>query len=160
VNAISAISSTSSFVVRTAIVRRHELVLLALLLAETFYLSVTLDTQPLIQIQSIWGTVIGWAPQYLRLAIAMAALMLLLGGRRFMVALMTPREHMTTEARLQLVGVHLLAVLTLASISSVVFAAGPSGGGSTRALGRGLEPVRGGHHQHLGARAVSGASLA
>src|SRR6185312_16840987 len=53
VNAISAISSTSSFVVRTAIVRRHELVLLALLLAETFYLSVTLDTQPLIQIQSI-----------------------------------------------------------------------------------------------------------
>jgi len=123
---VNAISATSSFVVRTAIGRRHELVLVALLLVETFYLSVTLDTQPLIQIQSIWGTVIGWAPQYLRLAIATAALTFLFGGRRFMVALITPREHVRTEARLQLVGVHLLAVLTLASISSVVFAAGPS----------------------------------
>lgn len=123
---MNAISSTSSFVVRTAVGRRFELSLVALLLVEILYLSVSLDTQPLTELHSLWGPVIGWAPQYLRLSIAVLALTFLVGGPRFAIALVSPREQMPTEARLQLLGVHLLAVLMLSSISRVVFAAGPN----------------------------------
>ena len=53
--------------------QKHELALVVLLLAEIVYLTVTLDTQPLSRLPSIWATLVGWAPQYLRLAISITA---------------------------------------------------------------------------------------
>lgn len=122
---MNAISSASSFVVQTATRQKHELALVALLLAETLYLTVTLDTQPLTQIPAIWATLIGWAPQYLRLAISIVALTSLLGGRRLITALVSPRERVTTDARLRWVGTHGLSLFAFATVSRVVFAGGP-----------------------------------
>jgi exosortase E/protease (VPEID-CTERM system) len=121
---VNAISSASSFVVQTATRQKHELALVALLLAETLYLTVTLDTQPLAQIPTIWATLIGWAPQYLRLAISIAALTSLLGGR-LIAAIVVPRERVSTEARLRWLGVHALALFTFAAVSRVLFSAAP-----------------------------------
>lgn len=121
---MNAISSASSFVVQTATRRKHGLALVALLLTETLYLTVTLDTQPLTQVSTIWATLIGWAPQYLRLAISIAALTSLLGGR-LTAALFVSHERRTTEARLQWLAVHALAFFTFAAVSRVLFAGGP-----------------------------------
>ncbi len=56
----------------------QRLLLVALLLAETLYLSVTFDTQSLERTASFWTTIAGWSPQYLRVAIASAFVLLLL----------------------------------------------------------------------------------
>ena len=104
--------------------QKHELALVVLLLAEIVYLTVTLDTQPLSRLPSIWATLVGWAPQYLRLAISITALTAVIGGRRLIAAVVIPRESVTTEARLRALGVHVLALFTFASVSAVLFAAG------------------------------------
>jgi exosortase E/protease (VPEID-CTERM system) len=122
---VSAISSASAFVAQTATRQKHELALVSLLLAETLYLTVTLDTQPLLRMPSIWAALIGWAPQYLRLAIAIIAVTSLLGGRRLIAAVISPRESVTTDARVRWLGVHALLLVTFASVSRVLFAAGP-----------------------------------
>jgi exosortase E/protease (VPEID-CTERM system) len=44
--------------------------LIALLLAEILYLSVSFDTETLAPVNSVWTVLAGWSPQYLRVAIA------------------------------------------------------------------------------------------
>jgi exosortase E/protease (VPEID-CTERM system) len=122
---VNAISSASTFVVQTASRQKHELALAVLLLAEILYLTITLDTEPLAQIPTLWATLIGWAPQYLRLAISIVALTSLLGGRRLIAAIVTPRESVTTDVRLRWLGVHALGLFAFAAVSRVLFAGGP-----------------------------------
>lgn len=112
-------------VVQTATRQKHELALAGLLLAEVLYLTVTLDTQPLTRIPSVAAMLIGWAPQYLRLAISVTALTAVIGGRRLMAAVILPRENVTTDARVRALAVHLLTLVTFAAVSRVLFAAGP-----------------------------------
>jgi exosortase E/protease (VPEID-CTERM system) len=113
-------------VVQTATRQKHELALVGLLVAEILYLTVSLDTQPLTRLPSVPAMLIGWAPHYLRLAISIIALTALIGGRRLIAAGVSPRENVTTEVRLRALAVHLLALFTFASVSRVLFAAGPS----------------------------------
>ncbi len=122
---MNAIGSASTFVVQTATRQKNELALVVLLLAEILYLTITLDTQPLARIPTIWATLIGWAPQYLRLAISITALTSLLGGRRLIAAMVVPRENVTAETRLRWLAVHALTLFTFAAVSRVLFAAGP-----------------------------------
>jgi exosortase E/protease (VPEID-CTERM system) len=123
---VNAISSASSFVVQTATRQKHELALAVLLLAEILYLTVTLDTQPLMRVPSRWATAVGWAPQLLRLTVAIAALTALLGGRRLLTALINPGQAVTTDMRLRAIGIHAVALFTFASVSRALFGAGPS----------------------------------
>src|SRR5437016_12046840 len=58
-----------------------ELGLVAVLLAELLYLTVTFDTQILDNADSGWARFLGWAPQYLRLASTIAIVTLLFSGR-------------------------------------------------------------------------------
>jgi exosortase E/protease (VPEID-CTERM system) len=44
--------------------------LIALLLAEILYLSISFDTETLAPVNSVWTVLAGWSPQYLRVAIA------------------------------------------------------------------------------------------
>src|SRR5215218_5196552 len=53
---------------------------LALLSAELLYLTFRFDTQVLYASRSIYAQLLGWAPQYLRLASSVAVVVLLLAG--------------------------------------------------------------------------------
>jgi len=96
--------------------------LVALLIAEILYLTVTFDTQPLERIPSAWTTFVGWSPQYLRLAISTVVLTLLLGGRRFIAGL--TRYEGDSGAQLLPLAVHAAAFVGLIWVSGVLFAAG------------------------------------
>jgi exosortase E/protease (VPEID-CTERM system) len=122
---LNSLETASAFVISTAARRKSELALVALLIGELLYLTVTLDTQPLIRIDSGWTVFIGWAPQYLRLAIAVCVVTLLIGRRRLIVAVTTPLQTTAPADRVRLLAVHGAALLTFASVSAVLFAAGP-----------------------------------
>ena len=101
-----------------------QLALLALLLAELLYLTVTLDTQPLLRIPSAWTVFLGWSPQYLRLAISIAVLTVLFGGRRFLAAVTTLHPAATPAPRLPYLTLHGIALVAFVSVSATLFAAG------------------------------------
>jgi len=98
--------------------------LLALLIGEVLYLTVTFDTQPLARIPSAWTTFLGSSPQYLRLAISIAVLTLWLGGRRFVAAAVTPDPAASPAARLPYLALHAVALLGFVWLTGTVFAAG------------------------------------
>ena len=57
-----------------------QLGLLVLLSAEILHLTITFDSDTLLKATSIWARVVGWAPETLRLAIAIGAATLLFTG--------------------------------------------------------------------------------
>ena len=57
--------------------------LIALLLAEVLYLTISFDTASLERTGSVWTVIAGWSPQYLRVAIAVVFAVGLLGVTRF-----------------------------------------------------------------------------
>jgi hypothetical protein len=61
--------------------------LAGLLLAEVLYFTVNYDTQALDRLPSAWARLIGWAPQLLRLSIAVVGVTLLVGATEFRGAL-------------------------------------------------------------------------
>lgn len=99
---------------------------MALLIGEILYLTISLDTQPLDRIGSAWTMLLGWAPQYLRLAVAISVVSLLIGGRQFIAALATPLRTTPPAARLRLLLLHLSALAAFAFVSDVLFTAGSS----------------------------------
>jgi exosortase E/protease (VPEID-CTERM system) len=78
-------------VVRAESARRAALI--ALLIAEIVYLTIAFDTQGLERDASPWIQALGWAPQYLRLAIAALAATLVLSTRSLVAR---DRENTTT----------------------------------------------------------------
>jgi exosortase E/protease (VPEID-CTERM system) len=105
---------------------RLRLALMGLLIAEVLYLTISFDTQALEKAPSIWTAVIGWSPQYLRLAIAIAVVMLLPGGKWLMTATPMSRETSDTLPRLPIFVVHAFAFLVFARVTSIFFAGGDS----------------------------------
>ena len=105
---------------------RTRLALMGLLIAEVLYLTISFDTQALEKAPSIWTAVIGWSPQYLRLAIAIAVVMLLPGGKWLMTETPLPRETRDTLSRLPISVLHVFAFLVFARVTSIFFAGGNS----------------------------------
>ena len=83
---------------------------MGLLIAEVLYLTISFDTQTLEKAPSIWTVVIGWSPQYLRLAIAIAVVMLLPGGKWLMKATPVSRVGGDTQSRLPFLVFHAFAL--------------------------------------------------
>ncbi len=123
---MNSLGTASALVISTATRRKSELALVALLIGELLYLTVTLDTQPLDRIGSAWTVFLGWAPQYLRLAVAICVVTLLVGGRRLMAAIATPLRTTPPAARVRLLLLHFAALGAFAALSAGLFAAGPS----------------------------------
>jgi len=102
---------------------KPQLALVALLFVEILYLTVALDTQPLARVPSGWATLIGWAPQYLRLAISIVVLTLLFGRLPFLSAISTLHRAARPAARLPYLAAHGVALLAFFLVSRTLFAA-------------------------------------
>jgi hypothetical protein len=97
-----------------------QLGLVTLLVAELVYLTVRFDSQALDRASSPWLQLVAWSPQYLRLAITVAVMALVLKSWRLVrpSIVSTPA---TPSARLAWLAVHLAALLLFIRTSSVVF---------------------------------------
>lgn len=93
--------------------------LLAIVVAELLYLTVRFDSYPLDQASSAWLRFVAHSPQYLRLAVTVAVVGVLLGGWREFARFARAPGH--GRARLIALGVHLVAIGTFFQISTVVF---------------------------------------
>lgn len=101
--------------------------LIALLIGELLYLTIRFDSQVLDDAPSAWLRLVAWSPHYLRAAITVAVVMLLLQGRRvWQVAAPAPAAGAPARGGRWL-AVHVAAVLLFAQVSAVVFAV-PTGG--------------------------------
>ena len=120
---MTSIAATPSLLVAAAARQRREFALVALLIGEILYLTVTFDTQSLERIPSAWTRFLGWSPQYLRIGISVTVLTLLLGGRRF-IAAVTRYEGRHQSAPLLPLAVHAGAFVGLIWVSGILFAAG------------------------------------
>jgi len=103
------------------------LALIGLLIAEVLYLTITFDTQMLEKASSIWTVLIGWSPQYLRLAIAIAVVMLLPGAKWLMGG--TPGSRIgggSIQSRLPFLVFHAFAFVLFARLTGIFFATGNS----------------------------------
>ena len=94
--------------------------LVALLVAEVLYVTVTFDSQPLDRSASPWLRSVAHSPQYLRVAIAAAAVMLLLSRRSLQPAPAAPAPALPPLGWL---AVHVAAFFAFVQVSGVVFAA-------------------------------------
>ena len=63
------------------------LALLALLVAEVLYLTISFDTKTVDLLPDTWARFIGWAPQLLRISIAMVGVTLLVSGKQLWLVL-------------------------------------------------------------------------
>jgi exosortase E/protease (VPEID-CTERM system) len=98
-----------------------QLGLIVLLVAELVYLTVRFDSQVLDQASSPWLRLVAWSPQYLRLAITVAVVMLLLKGRRLASDSSVQGAATSASLRMAWVAVHLAAVLLFSQTSVMVF---------------------------------------
>ena len=100
------------------------LAFVALLLAEVLYLTLTLDTQHLERVPSVWATLVGGAPQYLRLTTTIALATMALGGRSLWVTWRSEmnREKRSHQARAAFLAGHVGLLILFARVSSVFFA--------------------------------------
>ena len=102
--------------------------LIALLVAELLYLTIRFDSQALDDAPSAWLRVVAWSPQYLRLAITITVVTLLLQVRRLRTddapeAASSVRSPacVPPSARFACLGVHLVALLLFIQVSESVF---------------------------------------
>jgi exosortase E/protease (VPEID-CTERM system) len=95
--------------------------LLALLIAEVLYLTISFDTKTLDRAPDAWAQLIGWAPQLLRLAIAVAGLTVLLAGRT-LLSVLERNAGLNPRWAYFLAG-HLLAVALFSAVTSIVMGA-------------------------------------
>jgi exosortase E/protease (VPEID-CTERM system) len=101
--------------------RAAQWALVALLLAEILYLTIGFDSQGLEDAPSLWTKAVGWSPQYLRLAVTIAVVGLLLNGRQFLAA--NPRDQTPRAAGWRLIHLasHGLALWLFVWITAQLF---------------------------------------
>ena len=97
-----------------------QLGLVALLLMELLYLTITFDTQGLHGAPSVWVRVIDQAPQYLRLAITIALATLLLAGRELSVRIRDLGSRTALTSRLPFLTVHVCALLAFILLTGMI----------------------------------------
>ena len=93
--------------------------LVALAVVELLYLTVRFDSYPLDQASSAWLRLVAHSPHYLRVAVTVAVVGLLLGGWRELARLAQAPGHQ--RARLIALGVHAVAIVAFFQVSTVVF---------------------------------------
>jgi len=98
-----------------------QLGLIALLVAELLYLTVRFDSQALDQASSPWLQLVAWSPQYLRLAVTVSVVMLLLKGKRLASGVFDQAKAASPTARVAWLAVHLGALLLFVQTSAMVF---------------------------------------
>ncbi len=93
--------------------------LVVLVIAEALYLTVTFDTQHLDRVPSLWATLVGWSPEYLRVAITTLAVAMLVSGIQVwgVVRSAETPPHRTT---FQYLALHLVILGAFISISGIV----------------------------------------
>jgi exosortase E/protease (VPEID-CTERM system) len=97
------------------------LALLALLTVEILYLTIRFDSQALDEASSPWLRLVAWSPQYLRLAITIAVVTLLLKGRRLWSRAGPDAARASSSSRIAWLVVHAAAGMLFVQVSSVVF---------------------------------------
>jgi exosortase E/protease (VPEID-CTERM system) len=100
--------------------------LLAILVGELLYLTIRFDSQGLDNSASPWLRLVAWSPHYLRLAITVAVVFLLLQARRLSAGKLPQRPAMSSGARIGCVAVHFAALYVFVQISSRIFGPAPS----------------------------------
>ena len=101
--------------------RLARLGLIALLVGEILFLTVRFDTQALDGAASPWLRAVSWSPHYLRLAITVGVVFLLLNARRLWAPSQPTSTAMSSSTRLSWLGVHVSAMGAFAVVSSRVF---------------------------------------
>jgi len=99
--------------------------LLAILVVELLFLTIQFDSRGLDNSASPWLRLVAWSPQYLKLAITVAVVLVLLHARRVPAAGLTPRPVMSSRARVGCLAVHFAALYLFVQISSRIFGAAP-----------------------------------
>ena len=99
--------------------------LLTLLVGQLLYLTIRFDSQDLDNSTSPWLRLVAWSPHYLRLAITVAVIFLLLHARRRSAGTLPQRPVMSSGARFGCVAVHLAALYVFVQISSRIFGSAP-----------------------------------
>jgi len=74
--------------------------LLTILVGEILYLTIRFDAQGLVNTASPWLRLVAWSPQYLRLAITISVIFLLLHTRRLSAGVLPQRPAMSPRVRL------------------------------------------------------------
>jgi exosortase E/protease (VPEID-CTERM system) len=95
--------------------------LIALLVAELLYLTVRFDSQALDDAPSMWLRLVAWSPQYLRLAVTVAVVLLLLKIRRLWPGAPPDGASASLATRAAWLGVHFGALLLFIQVSAIVF---------------------------------------
>jgi len=98
----------------------RQLGLVALLIGEVLYLTIRFDSQVLDDASSVWLRLVSFSPQYLRVAITVAVVLLLLNGRQLLTRASVESEPTPRSWPLWLF-VHLASTLLFVQASSVVF---------------------------------------
>ena len=99
--------------------------LLAILVGELLYLTIRFDSQGLDTSTSPWLRLLAWSPQYLRLAITVVVVFLLLRAKRLSTGTLPQRPVMRPGARFACLAVHLAALYVFGQISSRIFGSAP-----------------------------------
>ena len=102
--------------------------LLVLLVIELLYLTIRFDAGSVDRQSSIWTEVVGWSPHYLRLAITITGVTLLLSGRRLLTAIADHRLRARGSSSLVYFAIHLCAFLIFVQVTAIVFRADTSAG--------------------------------
>jgi len=99
----------------------RQLGLFALLVGEVLYLTIRFDSQALDDAPSAWLRLVALSPQYLRLAITIAVIVLLLNGRRLLMRVRPEPAPVVASSLVSLLAIHCVALLAFVQASSVVF---------------------------------------
>jgi len=96
---------------------------LALLVAEVLYLTVSFDTAALARVPASWAPLVGWTPQFLRLAITVVGVTALTSGTKLRTALNEPHSR-AAWSRPAYLAANLCAFAVFVGITAVVMGAG------------------------------------
>ena len=99
--------------------------LLAILVGQLLYLTIRFDSQGLDNSTSPWLRLLAWSPHYLRLAITVVVIFLLLHTKRLSAGKLPQRPVMSSRARFGCLAVHLAALYVFVQISLRIFGSTP-----------------------------------
>lgn len=106
----------------------RQLGLVALLIGEVLYLTIRFDSQALDDSPSAWLRLVSFSPQYLRWAITIAVVVVLLNGRRLLLRARTEPSPETQSSLGVILAAHGAALLAFVHASNVVFNPAAVGG--------------------------------
>lgn len=91
--------------------------LLVLFFAEILYLTISFDTQTLDRVPAYWARLVGWTPQYLRVAITSLAVALLVSGQAVSGAI---RDGADNHHRFRYLTAHLAVFLLFTRVTAIL----------------------------------------